>query len=91
MTHATQLPTLSIDTLRAATGGAAKLDFNAIRQKAEQYCPATAQKFAKVDPATVDRAKAQQMGNACLAEMGGFQAMFARAPLQAAIDQAFPK
>ena len=63
----------------------------AIRQQAQAYCPATAAKYAKVNPATVTRPVAQQMGNACLSEMGPFKATFARGTVQSAIDQAFPK
>ncbi|HEX4416393.1 MAG TPA: hypothetical protein VH165_00780 [Kofleriaceae bacterium] len=71
-------------------GGAAQPDFNAIRQQAQAYCPTTVARYGSVDPSKVNRATAQQMGNACLAEMGSFKAMFARGPIQQGIDQAFP-
>jgi len=85
------LPALTDLDLTHASGGAGKLDFGAIRQQAQAYCPATAARYAKVNPATVTRPVAQQMGNACLAEMGPFKATFARGTVQSAIDQAFPK
>lgn len=88
----TQLTTISNLVLDCVSGGAApKLDFDAIRQQAAQYCPTTAARYAKVDPSTVNRATAQTMASACLAEMGPFKAMFARGPVQGAIDSAFPK
>jgi len=52
--------------------GAANLDFAAIRQQAQAYCPATAAKYGNVNPTSVNRPLALQMGNACLAEMGPF-------------------
>ncbi|HEX3760067.1 MAG TPA: hypothetical protein VHW23_15230 [Kofleriaceae bacterium] len=72
------------------TGGA-NLDFNAIRQQAQSYCPSTAARYAHVDPASVNRPVAQKMANQCLAEMGPFTATFARGPIQSAIDRAFPR
>lgn len=81
--------TLTALDLAGVVGGAG-LDFNAIRQQAQQYCPATAQKYGRTNPASVTRPLAQQMGNECLAEMGSFKAAFARGPMQSAIDKAFP-
>jgi hypothetical protein len=86
-----QLTTISTLDLARVTGGAAKLDFGAIRAQAAQSCPTTAARYAKVDPSTVTRPVAQTMADACLAEMGPFKAMFARGPVQGAIDRAFPK
>jgi len=83
--------TLTDLDLTRVSGGAGKLDFGAIRQQAQAYCPTTAARYAKVNPASVTRPVAQQMGNACLAEMGPFKAAFARGTVQSAIDQAFPK
>jgi hypothetical protein len=71
--------------------GGANLDFNAIKAKAQPYCPQTVAKYSKVDPAKVDRPMAEQMGNACLAEMGPFKATFARGQINDAINQAFPQ
>jgi hypothetical protein len=79
----------SLDLSRV-TGGAGAPDFNAIREQAQQYCPTTAAKYANTDPASVTRPLAQQMGNACLAEMGPFKATFARGKINSAIDQAYP-
>lgn len=71
--------------------GGAGLDFAAIRQQAEPYCPSTAAKYARVDPASVNRSLALRVGNECLTEMGPFKATFARGPIQGAINRAFPK
>jgi hypothetical protein len=75
------------------TGGAgpSHSEFNAVREQAAQYCPNTAAKFAHVDPSTLTRSKAQQMGNACIAEMGPFMGGMARGRIDAAIDKQFPK
>jgi hypothetical protein len=78
----------------AAHGGAgapAGLDFDAIRRQAQAYCPRTAARYTSVDPASVNRPLALRMGNECLAEMGPLQSMFARGPIQTAINRAFPK
>jgi len=90
MPHPDALPTLPLTALDQVAGGA-KLDFAAVRQQAQGYCPTTAARYANVNPATVTRPVAQQMGNACLAEMGPFKAAFARGPVQAAIEGAFPR
>jgi hypothetical protein len=85
----TTLPELSALEIHRVAGGAA-LDFGAIRQQAQAYCPNTAARYGNVNPASVTRPVAQRMGNECLAEMGGFKAAFARGPIQNAIDHAFP-
>lgn len=82
-------PFAEIDLCRVL--GGANLDFDAIRRKAEPYCPSTAAKYAHVDSAPVNRSLALRVGNECLAEMGSFQAAFARGPILRAIDQAFPR
>ena len=83
-----QLQALDPALLQTVCGGA---DFNSIRAKAQQHCPLTAQRYAKIDPSTVTRSQAQKMGSQCLAEMGPFKASFARPVIQNAIDAAFPK
>jgi hypothetical protein len=85
-----QTEILELDSieLHSVVGGA---DFNAIRRKAQQHCPETAQRYAGVDPGSVTRPEAQQMGAACLAEMGPFKASFARPVIERAIDAAFPQ
>lgn len=87
----------SIDALCAISSseasrivGGTGLDFNAIKAQAQPYCPATVARYNHVAPASVNRATAQQMANACLTEMGPFKAMFARGAVQQGIDQAFP-
>lgn len=87
----TALPQISDIDLGHAVGGAANLDFAAIRQRAQAYCPSTVARFRNVDPASVNRPVALKMANQCLAEMGPFQAAFARGPIQRAIDSAFPR
>jgi hypothetical protein len=84
---------LAIDELTTITGGAgpSQGEFDAVRQKAAQYCPQTAQHYSSVDPATLTRGKAVEMGNACLAEMGSFKASFARGQINDAIDKQFPR
>lgn len=91
MTHTAFAPVSSADLDGVSGGAAPALDFNGIRQQAAQYCPATAARFGNVNPATVNRSTAQTMANQCLSEMGPFKAMFARAPVQQAIDSAFPR
>ena len=83
------VPEITVLELDRVTGGAA-LDFAAVRQEAQAYCPKTAARYASVSPGSVTRPVAQRMGNECLAEMGPFQATFARGPITTAIDQAFP-
>ena len=87
--HNAPSPLLPID-LDLVVGGA-NLDFAAIRQQAQSYCPATAAKYGNVNPASVNRSVALKMGNECLTEMGPFKATFARGPIQNAINSAFPK
>lgn len=93
MTHPALLPITGIDhdLLGSVAGGAANLDFAAIRQRARAYCPSTVARYSNVDPASVNRPVALEMANQCLAEMGPFQAAFARGPIQSAINRAFPR
>jgi len=77
--------------LTSVVGGAGRVDFNSIRQQAQQHCPQTAQRYANVDPSTVTRSKAEKMGESCLAEMGSFKASFARPVIENAINSAFPQ
>ncbi len=89
----TQLSQLSISELSTIVGGAAgsAADFAEIRRQAQQYCPQTAARYANVDPAKVTRSQAQQMGNACVAEINPFLRGIARGKIDDAINQAFPK
>jgi hypothetical protein len=84
---------LASHDLSHITGGAgpSNSEFDAVRQQAAQHCPQTAAKYAHVDPSTLTRSKAQQMGNACIAEMGPFMGGMARGRIDAAIDKQFPK
>jgi hypothetical protein len=91
----TILPELSPSDLDAVTGGAGtsgggSIDLDAIRSKAKQYCPETAEKYSAVASSSLTRSKAIRMGNECLGEMGGFTASFARGPMMNAINEAFP-
>lgn len=94
MTNRDSIDTLweisSFDATHIVGGAGTGLDFNAIKQQAQPYCPATVAKYNNVAPSSVNRATAQSMANACLTEMGPFKAMFARGQVQRGIDQAFP-
>jgi hypothetical protein len=81
------------EQLAAITGGAApsRTQFDQIREQAAQYCPATAEKYASLNPAKLTRSKATRMGNECLAEMGPMSAMLARPRIESAIDAAWPR
>jgi hypothetical protein len=89
--HNAPSPLLSIDLDLDGVVGGANLDFAAIRQQAQAYCPATAAKYGNVNPASVNRSVALKMGNECLGEMGPLKAAFARGPIQNAINGAFPR
>jgi hypothetical protein len=77
--------------LGRVTGGVSAAEWNAIGDQARPYCPSTVAKYSKVNPSTLTRSKAEQMGSSCLAEMGPLKAAFAKGPIHSAIDQAFPK
>jgi hypothetical protein len=81
---------LSLDDLSTVTGGAnLGQTWNQIRTEAQPHCPQT---VARYPNAPANRAQAQRIGNACLAEMGSFKAaMGGREKIQAGIDAAFPR
>lgn len=81
---------ISIDVLSSVVGGANLAQtWNQIRTEAAPHCPQT---VAKYPHAPASRSQAQQIGNACLAEMGSFKAaMGGREKIQAGIDAAFPR
>lgn len=83
------LENISTEALQNVTGGAAP-SWSAVRDAAAPHCPNTVAKFS-TPPA--NRAQAQAMGNACIAEMGSMKAdMFGgRQKIQAGIDAAFPR
>lgn len=83
------METIDIATLAHVTGG--NMDFEQVKEKARPYCPSTVAKYSKLDPTTIDRAKAQEMGDACVAEMPFFMRGMARGQMQAGIDEAFPR
>ena len=85
------MQTINLEQLVTVTGGVSRTDFNAIRDQAKDYCPQTAQRFARVNPATITRPQAEKMGNQCLAEMGSFKALFARPVIEDAINSTFPR
>jgi len=87
----TEFSEITIEALHHITGGVGAADFASIRAQAAQYCPATAAKYANINPASINRASATAMGNACVAEMGPFKGAFAQPRINAAIDSAFPK
>jgi hypothetical protein len=87
------MTTISIDELVSVSGGQAPnvaAQWDQIRRDAGPHCPRTV--AANPQPPT-SRADAQAVGDACIAEMGGFKAnvMGGRAKIQAGIDQAFPR
>lgn len=77
--------------LSAVVGGTqpTAAQINAIKQQAQEYCPATARRYANVNPATVTRTQAQEMGNSCVAEINPFLRGAARSRINGAIDEAF--
>jgi hypothetical protein len=82
------LDTISLDTLVTVAGGQAKQSWADIRTAAQPHCPNT---VAANPQAPHNRAEAQRIGNACIAEMGPFKANFGgRSRIQAGIDSAFP-
>ena len=79
---------IDIDQLSNVIGGASpSAKWEEIRTAAQPHCPETVARFTR-PPA--NRAQAQRIGNACLAEMGSFKATFARPVIDQAIDSAFP-
>ena len=78
---------ISVDDLSCITGGA---DWSSIKQQASQYCPVTAAKYANVNPSTITRGKAQQMGASCVQEISPMFRGIARGQINDAINQAFP-
>jgi hypothetical protein len=83
-----KFPVISVIDLGRVAGGVNWAD---IKKQAQPYCPKTVEQYGATDPAKVDRPLAQQMGEACLAEMGPGKAFFAKGKIHKAIDEAFPK
>jgi hypothetical protein len=81
---------ISVDDLACITGGAGTADWASIKQQASEYCPVTAAKYANVNPSTITRAKAQQMGTSCVQEISPLFRGVARGRINDAINQAFP-
>ena len=81
------------EDLAYVTGGAAApgTDFESIKEQARPYCPATVDRYTKVDPSTIDRSLAEQMGAECVQEINPLFRGVARGRIQAGIDKAFPK
>lgn len=82
---------ISLDTLVKVTGGAggAPPSWAEIRAAAQPHCPNT---VAQYNQQPRNRAEAQAMGNACIAEMGPLKAgLGGRSRIQSGIDQAFPR
>jgi len=84
------MESISLEALTSVVGGAGPSQkWNDIREAAAPHCPQT---VAKNTEAPKNRADAQKIGDACLAEMGSFKANFGgRAKIQAGIDSAFPQ
>jgi hypothetical protein len=81
---------ISSSDLSNITGGVDAGEVAAIQQQAEKACPVTAAKYANVDPATVTRKQAVQMGNSCVAEITPMLRGLARSKIDGAINHAFP-
>ncbi|HEY5944233.1 MAG TPA: hypothetical protein VIV40_02020 [Kofleriaceae bacterium] len=84
------LQAICLEALSNVVGGAGPAQkWNDIRTAAQPHCPQT---VASHPTAPSNRAQAQAIGDACLAEMGSFKASLGgRAKIQAGIDSAFPK
>jgi len=83
----TKFPVISAIDLGRVAGG---VNWEEIKQQAQPYCPQTVEKYGSMDPSKVDRPLAQQMGEACLAEMKPGTRLFAKGKIHKAIDEAFP-
>lgn len=82
------LDSISLDALSTVSGGAGA-NWADIRAAAKPHCPETVARFRN---APTNRAQAQRIGNACIAEMGSFKASLGgRSKIQAGIDSAFPR
>jgi hypothetical protein len=77
--------------LSAVVGGTqpSAAQITAIKQQAQEYCPVTAKRYANVNPATVTRAQAQDMGDSCVAEITPFLRGAARSRINGALNDAF--
>jgi len=78
------------DHLLETIVGGAGMTWDEIKAKVQPHCPKTVAKYGDTDPAKVTRPLAEQMKDACLAEMGPFKATFARGKLEKGINEAFP-
>ncbi|HEY4244677.1 MAG TPA: hypothetical protein VGM88_32910 [Kofleriaceae bacterium] len=86
-----QLEGISISSLEGVVGGVTKQQWSQTMSQASQVCPNTAQKYSSLDPSTLNRSKAQSIGNECIREAGPFMGPIAGPKINQAIDQAFPK
>ena len=84
-----ELSTIVGGTPPALAAHANAADVAEIKRQAQQYCPVTAGRYANVNPATVTRAQAEQMGNSCVAEINPLLRGVARSRINGAIDHAF--
>jgi hypothetical protein len=84
------MESISLEALSSVVGGQSpSAKWNEIRSAAKAHCPET---VAANPSAPKNRAQAQKIGNACLAEMGSFKAaMGGRKKIEAGIDAAFPE
>lgn len=82
---------LSLADLESVRGGISAAQWTQIKDQAAPYCPNTVRKYGNLNPATLTRSKAQSIGNACVAEMPGWEQGFARGQINSLLDQAFPK
>ena len=79
----------TVDLTNVCGGANAAGSWDDIRAAAAPHCPQTVARYTQ---APRNRAQAQQIGEACIAEMGPFKAgLGGRSRIQAGIDRAFPR
>jgi len=83
-----ELASIELNHVTGAAGAAPSWD--SIRAKAAPHCPNT---VADNPTAPRNRAEAQRVGDACIAEMGWFKAGMGggREAIQQGIDQVYPR
>jgi hypothetical protein len=86
------METIALESLTSVVGGAGvdpAKKWGEIQKAASPHCPKT---VAANPEAPTNRAQAQKIGSACIAEMGSFKAewMGGKKNIDAGIDEAFP-
>lgn len=82
---------ISLDDLDRVCGGKiTQAVWNQVKTEAAPYCPNTVKQFGNLNPASLDKAHAQQIASQCVAEMPLYAKFTGKADFDAAIAQAFP-